>query len=41
MKKKNENQARLDLSLASIERLKNENNDLRKLVQICDEKEHE
>jgi hypothetical protein len=27
--------------LASIERLKNENKDLKKLVQICDEKEHE
>lgn len=36
-----ENQARIDLSLASIERLKNENKDLKKLTHICDEKEHE
>ena len=36
-----ENKSRLDLSLASIERLKNENEYLKKLVQICDEKEHE
>lgn len=39
--KSHENQARLDLSLASIEILKNENKDLKKLMQICHEKEHE
>lgn len=39
--KTDENQARLDLSLVSIESLKNENKDWKKLVQICDEKEHE
>jgi len=27
--------------LAEIERLKNENKDLKKLVHICDEREHE
>lgn len=36
-----ENQARLDLSLTSIERLKNKNKFLKTLVEICDEKEHE
>lgn len=39
--KTEENQARLDLLLVSRERLKNENKDLKKLVQICDEKKHE
>jgi len=39
--KTNENKARCDLSLASIEIFKNENKDLKKLVHICDEKEHE
>lgn len=31
----------LDSTLAEINRLKNENKDLKKLVQICDEGEHE
>ena len=39
--KLSENQARLDLSLLGIKRLKNEDKDLNKPVQICDEKEHE
>lgn len=39
--KTDENQARFDLSLASIERLKNENKDLKKLLNICDEREHD
>jgi len=36
-----ENQARIDLSLTNIERLKNENKDMKKLVQICDEREND
>ena len=36
-----EHQVKLDLSLSSIEKLKNENKDLKKLVQIRDEREHE
>lgn len=39
--KSDENQGTLDLSLASIEGFKNENKDMKKLVQISDEKEHE
>ena len=34
-------QTKLDISLTEIRRLKNENKDLKKLVQICDEKEYE
>ena len=39
--KLDENQARLDLSFASMGRFKNENKDLKKLVRICDEKKHD
>ena len=36
-----EEKAKLDTALTKIERLKNENKDLKTLVQICDEKEYE
>ena len=36
-----EENAKLDTTLTEIERLKNENKDLKTLVQICDEKEYE
>lgn len=39
--KTTEEQAKFDITLTEIERLKNENKDLKKLVQICDEREHE
>ena len=34
-------QTKLEIALTEIGRLKNENKDLKKLVQICDEKEYE
>ena len=36
-----EEKEKLDIALTEIEKLKNENKDLKKLVQICDEKEYE
>ena len=33
--------AKLDTALTEIEKLKNENKDLKTMVQICDEKEYE
>ena len=36
-----EEKAKLDTSLTEIEKLKNENKDLKRLVEICDEKEYE
>ena len=36
-----EEKAKLDTTLIEIEILKNENKDLKTLVQICDEKEYE
>ena len=36
-----EEKAKLDTALTEIEKLKNENKDLKILVQICDEKEYE
>ena len=36
-----EEKAKLDTTLNEIEKLKNENKDLKRLVQICDEKEYE
>lgn len=39
--KTDENQARLDLSLTSIKRLRNKSKYLKTLVEICDDKEHE
>ena len=36
-----EEKTKLDTALTKIERLKNENKDLKTLVQICDEREYE
>ena len=36
-----EERAKLDTALTEIEKLKNENKDLKTVVQICDEKEYE
>ena len=36
-----EEKAKLDTALTEIEKLKNENKDLKRLLQICDEKEYE
>ena len=33
-----EEKAKIDTALTEIEKLKNENKDLKRLVQICDEK---
>ena len=38
--KENEHQVRLDSTLAGIDRFTNENKDQKKLLQICDEREH-
>ena len=36
-----EEKAKLDTALIEIEKLKNENKDLKTVVQICDEREYE